>query len=137
MLYLTPKQQELFDLLMASLPLLPSEAAQKNVEWYKPWVKQEVVDIGDRRWSLVNNEKILYEVYAPAGDNLYPPDQVPAIWKRVFLEEWPEWIQPTGAHDAYAQGAKVTHSGKKWTSDVNANVWEPGVYGWTEYVENA
>ena len=137
MLYLTPKQQELFDLLMATLPVLPAEVAQKNVEWYKPWVKQEVMNIGDRRWSLVNNEKILYEVYTPAGDNLYPPEQVPAIWKRVFLEEWPEWIQPTGAHDAYAQGAKVTHNGKKWTSDVNANVWEPGVYGWTEYVENA
>ena len=28
--------------------------------------------------------------------------------------------------------AKVSHNGKHWTSDVAANVWEPGVYGWTE-----
>lgn len=47
-------------------------------------------------------------------------------------DEYPEWVQPTGAHDAYDQGAKVSHNGKKWTSDVSANVWEPGVYGWTE-----
>ena len=47
-------------------------------------------------------------------------------------EEWPEWSQPLGAHDAYAAGAKVSHNGKHWTSDLDGNVWEPGVYGWTE-----
>ena len=33
---------------------------------------------------------------------------------------------------AYSAGAKVSHSEKKWTSDLDNNVWEPGVYGWTE-----
>ena len=47
-------------------------------------------------------------------------------------EEWPEWRQPQGAHDAYAKGAKVTHNEKHWISDADNNVWEPGVYGWTE-----
>ena len=29
--------------------------------------------------------------------------------------------------------ASVTsHNGKHWTSDADGNVWEPGVYGWTE-----
>lgn len=51
------------------------------------------------------------------------------------LEEFPEWVQPLGAHDAYSKGAKVSHNGEKWTSDVDSNVWEPGVYGWTKYVE--
>lgn len=37
-----------------------------------------------------------------------------------------------GAHDAYAAGDKVSHGGKHWTSTADANVWEPGVYGWTE-----
>ena len=37
-----------------------------------------------------------------------------------------------GSTDAYAKGAKVSHNGKHWTSDVGANVWEPGAYGWTE-----
>ena len=26
----------------------------------------------------------------------------------------------------------VTHGGKTWVSDVDGNIWEPGVYGWTE-----
>ena len=62
----------------------------------------------------------------------WTPPATPALWVVVSLEEWPEWVQPLGTQDAYSKGAKVTHSSKRWTSDVNANVWEPGVYGWTE-----
>ncbi len=40
------------------------------------------------------------------------------------------WIQPTGAHDAYQMGDKVTHNAEVWVSTANDNVWEPGVYGW-------
>lgn len=82
---------------------------------------------------------------------LYHPKDVPALLVKVEeevpeepenpnpdepqpSEEYPEWVQPTGAHDAYEQGAKVSHNGKKWTSDVGGNVWEPGVYGWTEVI---
>lgn len=43
-----------------------------------------------------------------------------------------EWVQPAGAHDAYRQGATVTHNGKVWDSLTPANVWEPGVSGWRE-----
>ena len=74
---------------------------------------------------------------------LYHPKYVPTLLVKVEeeggeeapSEEYPEWVRPTGAHDAYAQGAKVSHNGKKWTSDIAANVWEPGVYGWTEIIE--
>ena len=73
---------------------------------------------------------------------LYHPKYVPTLLKKVEeggeeapSEEYPEWVRPTGAHDAYAQGAKVSHNGKKWTSNVENNVWEPGVYGWTEVIE--
>ena len=72
---------------------------------------------------------------------LYHPKYVPTLLEKVEeggeeapSEEYPEWVQPTGAHDAYAQGAKVSHNGKKWTSDISANVYEPGVYGWTEVI---
>ena len=43
----------------------------------------------------------------------------------------PAWVQPTGAHDAYNEGDQVTHDGQTWTSDLDGNVWEPGVHGWT------
>lgn len=64
----------------------------------------------------------------------WTPPAVPALWVKIAdpSVEWPEWVQPTGAHDAYAAGAKVSHNGKHWTSDSDGNVWEPGVYGWTE-----
>lgn len=51
---------------------------------------------------------------------------------RRSLRRVAEVAQPIGAHDAYSAGAKVSHSEKKWTSDLDNNVWEPGVYGWTE-----
>lgn len=44
-----------------------------------------------------------------------------------------EWVQPTGAHDAYPEGSVVEHNGKEWVSLIPANVWEPGVSGWREH----
>jgi hypothetical protein len=42
------------------------------------------------------------------------------------------WVQPVGAVDAYKLGVKVTYGGKTWTNTgSDANVWQPGVYGWT------
>lgn len=45
-----------------------------------------------------------------------------------------EWVQPIGAHDAYAKGDRVTFNGKVWESVIDGNVWSPSVYpaGWTE-----
>lgn len=52
----------------------------------------------------------------------------------VPSEEYPEWVQPTGAHDAYSIGDKVSYNGKHWMSNVNGNVWIPGEYGWDEVI---
>lgn len=43
-----------------------------------------------------------------------------------------DWVQPTGAHDAYGKGDRVTFHGDVWESTIDANVWEPDVYpdGW-------
>lgn len=59
-------------------------------------------------------------------------DFVGAIWNKVHEVAYPEWVQPTGAHDAYAVDARVSHKGKKWVSLVAVNVWEPGVANWRE-----
>jgi hypothetical protein len=40
------------------------------------------------------------------------------------------WVQPTGAHDAYNIGDRVTHNGQTWESTAASNVWAPGVFGW-------
>ena len=43
-----------------------------------------------------------------------------------------EWVQPTGAHDAYNAGDIVLYNGKRYVCTINANVYAPGVYGWDE-----
>lgn len=45
----------------------------------------------------------------------------------------PIWSQPDSSNP-YMIGAKVSHKDQIWTSTVDGNVWEPGVYGW-EVVE--
>lgn len=62
------------------------------------------------------------------------PSETPSMWTAISdpTQEFPEWVQPIGAHDAYVIGDKVTHLDKKWISNVDGNIWEPGVYGWDE-----
>lgn len=45
-----------------------------------------------------------------------------------------EFVQPTGAHDAYNLGDRVSYVGKVYESVINGNVWSPDVYpdGWKE-----
>ena len=47
-------------------------------------------------------------------------------------EEYPEYVQPTGSHDAYNTGDKVTYNGKKYECLIDGCVWNPDVYpqGW-------
>lgn len=48
------------------------------------------------------------------------------------VADWAPWVQPQpGVVDPYAKDAKVTHKDQRWTSNLDGNVWEPGVYGWT------
>ena len=47
-------------------------------------------------------------------------------------EEYPEYIQPTGAHDCYNTGAKITFKGNRYTCLIDGCVWSPEEYpqGW-------
>lgn len=85
--------------------------------------------------SKVTYHDILWKcILSHTSQISWNPRDANSLWVRIDdpAEEWPEWRQPEGAHDAYAKGAKVTHNEKHWISDVDNNVWEPGVYGWTE-----
>ena len=54
------------------------------------------------------------------------------------VEEYPEFVQPTGAHDAYHVGDKITYNGKKYICKLDNCVWDPDTYpqGWEEVVED-
>lgn len=43
-------------------------------------------------------------------------------------EEWPEYVQPTGAHDAYGTGDKITFRDTQYTCKMDGCVWDPETY---------
>lgn len=99
------------------------------VQWDENW-RGKAGDIVEDEGQLYRS---IHDV-KNAGQNR-KPSETPSMWTPIGnpLEEFPEWVQPIGAHDAYGEGAKVSHGGKNWVSTTAANVWEPGVYGWAEY----
>lgn len=105
------------------------ELALQSVELFPKWAAGISVTVGKR---YQYNEVLYRVVQSHTTQSDWTPDITPALWTVVSLEEWPEWKQPVGASDAYNKGDKVSHDGKHWESDVDANVWEPGVYGWSE-----
>lgn len=78
---------------------------------------------------------ILYKVLtAHTSQDDWTPDAAPSLFAKVLIPDEtviPEWEQPDSTNP-YSAGDKVTHNGKTWVSDIDNNVWEPGVYGWTE-----
>ena len=86
---------------------------------------------------LQDDSKLYRVVQAHRSQADWKPENVPALFTEISLDEYPEWKQPTGAHDAYMKGDKCSHNGKHWVSDVDNNTWEPSVYGWTEVQSNA
>ena len=109
--------------------MLPDEDALQSVELFPMWHTETAYATESR----IQYEGTLYRcVQAHTSQADWTPDKTPALWTVVSVEEWPEWVQPTGAQDAYARGDKVTHNGKHWVSTMDANVWEPGVAGWDE-----
>ena len=64
-----------------------------------------------------------------------PPLTLNVLWKKyVDPSVIPDWVQPTGAGDAYNIGDKVKFEGAVYESLLNANVWSPTAYpaGWTK-----
>ena len=111
---------------------LDDEQAESVTILFEEWQPDTKYEVGDRR----QYDDLLYRcVQAHTSQADWTPPQVPALWVRTSTEEWPEWIQPTGAHDAYNTGDKVSHNGKHWICMIDANVYEPGVYGWNEVTE--
>lgn len=53
-------------------------------------------------------------------------------------EEYPEFVQPTGAHNCYNKGMGVTFMGEKYISLIDGCVWDPLTYpqGWKKVTED-
>lgn len=123
------RARELRALIEQATVSLNDEDALSGIELFPMWKAATSYALDTR----VQYNDVLYKcVQAHISQSDWTPDVTPALWTQVSLDEWPEWRQPTGTQDAYAKGDKVTHNDIHWTSDVDANVWEPGVYGWTQ-----
>lgn len=120
-------------LLAGETEAMTDEQAIESAALFPTWVSKigtPVAD-GERLWY---NDKLYraLQPHTPQAD--WTPDTVPALFAEVSLEEWPEWVQPTGAHDAYNTGDKVSYNGKHYESVIDNNVWSPADYpaGWKE-----
>ena len=71
------------------------ENALKVIDLFPVWA----VGIAVAKDSRYQYEGKLYKcVQAHTTQADWQPDLAPALWVKVSLEEWPEWIQATGSH---------------------------------------
>ena len=107
--------------------------ALRMVEFYPEWASDTAYSAGYK----VQYGGTLYKcLQAHTAQAAWTPDASPSLWAKVLIPDpdvIPEWEQPDSTNP-YMTGDKVTHNGKTWVSDIDNNVWEPGVYGWTEVV---
>ena len=119
---------------LAEAGSIDATTAAEHADLFAPWAVQVAYKAGNiRRYTDGQLYQCLQDHTSQAD---WTPDAATSLWKQMAdpAEEWPEWSQPVAAHDAYNAGDKVSHGGKHWISDQDGNVWEPGVYGWTEVV---
>lgn len=117
---------------------LTPEEVEILTDLYEQFVVGETVygpnDPNGKPQTIRRYENVLYKAatsHTTQAD--WTPPTVPALWTPVVATGViPVWVQPLGSQDDYAIGEQVTHNGNLWESNVDNNVWEPGVYGWTD-----
>ena len=105
--------------------------ALRMVEFYPEWSAGQDYTAG---YKAQNGGKLWRCLQAHTSQSGWEPENAPSLWAKVLIPDEtvvPEWEQPDSTNP-YSAGDKVTHNGKTWVSDIDNNVWEPGVYGWTE-----
>ena len=93
--------------------------------WRQP---TSAVDAYPKDWTVQHDGKTWVSLIAA---NVWEPGV--SAWREVVEEGGaPEWVQPTGAHDAYQTGDTVTFEGQEYKSLIDGNTWSPTDYpqGW-------
>ena len=110
---------------------LEDDKALQVSELFPTWTTDSPYEVGAR----VRYEGILYKcLTSHTSQETWTPTAAPSLWAQVLIpdpETIPEWVQPESTNP-YMKGDKVTHNGKTWVSNIDNNVWEPGIYGWDE-----
>lgn len=113
---------------------ISDDQASTIIDYYPVWDLEASYKAGNRVRYLDGFYRCLQDHTAQESWN---PIDAPSLWAAIIDatvpgEDYPEWIQPDSTNP-YAKGDRVTHDSHYWESDVDGNVWEPGVYGWTEF----
>ena len=123
------KAKQLRQLIEQLAIMLDDETALTGVELFPSWVVGKAYAVNDR----AQYNGTLYKcIQAHTSQSDWMPSATPALWVVVSIDEYPEWVQPTGAHDAYNIGDKVTYNGQHYVCTSDGNVYAPDVYGWEE-----
>lgn len=97
---------------------------------YPVWRPDTAYAVND----LIAHEGILYQVVqGHASQSGWEPPNAPALFvSKTPAGVIPEWVRPTGAHDAYQTGDKVLYRGQVYESVIDGNTWSPDEYpaGW-------
>lgn len=115
--------------------ILTDEQAAEVPGLFKEWSDSASYAVGDR---VVYNGTLYKVLQAHAAQADWTPVAAASLFAQVLPgqdgTEIGEWVQPDSTNP-YMKGDKVTHNGKTWECGIDNNVWEPGVYGWTEVTE--
>lgn len=110
---------------------LEDEVAATVPELFEAWEPDVAYAIGKR---VSYNDKLYKVLQAHTSHEAYQPDIAVSLYAVVLIPDpsvIPEWVQPESTNP-YMKGDKVRHDGKIWVSDIDYNVFEPGVAGWSE-----
>ena len=106
--------------------VLAAQGITDGDEWVQP---TDATNAYPKDWTVTHDGKTWVSL-TPA--NVWPPGV--SGWREIVDESAgaPEWVQPTGSHDAYQTGDTVTFEGAEYTSLIDGNTWSPTDYpqGW-------
>lgn len=125
-------------LQMFALTLTDNEAMEIATVYpvWKEGVNYTVGTILQHGTNNVGDPQLYRIAQAHTSQADWLPEATPALYTPIGLTEdgYPEWSQPTGAHDAYNIGDIVSYNGVLYKSTIDGNVYAPDSYpqGWEE-----
>jgi hypothetical protein len=133
--------EETYGMCQSTLHILPDGDAYNVANQFEPFnpngyyyqsQNPDNNNLPDRFYYPPNGK--LYKVLQPHNSQ---PDWLPTTAVSLYVEVAPpgvvpDWVQPTGAHDAYNTGDRVMFEGNEYESLIDANTWSPTAYpaGW-------
>lgn len=123
-------------------------SADGTPKWVQPvgatdaYSKGDIVEYNGKKYISTIDANVWapdvygWEVYTDGGEVVDPQPTEPET-PDTPTDNIKDFVQPTGAHDAYAKGDKVRFNGKVYESLIDNNAYSPSAYpdGWKEITE--